>query len=121
MLPRVVIKENEARSLSKFDETTYAEARYLTLTVPEASRATAGEGAMSADLGTTKRKDGTEQVTYNGHPLYTFVGDKAAGEANGNESEGTWFALDESGSAVKGTASAESEPESSAGGGGGGY
>jgi predicted lipoprotein with Yx(FWY)xxD motif len=80
---------------------------------------TAGEGAMSADLGTTKRKDGTKQVTYKGHPLYTFVGDKAPGEANGNESEGTWFALDEAGSAVKGAASAGSEPEESSGGGGG--
>lgn len=87
--------------------------------VVASGKPTAGEGATSADLGTTKRKDGTEQVTYKGHPLYTFSGDKAPGEANGNESGGTWFALDESGSAVKGTASAESEPEESSGGGGG--
>jgi predicted lipoprotein with Yx(FWY)xxD motif len=81
---------------------------------------TAGEGAMSADLGTTKRKDGTEQVTYKGHPLYTFVGDKAPGEANGQEVEGTWFALDEGGSAVKGMASAAAGSEGSGGSGGGG-
>lgn len=82
----------------------------------------AGEGAMSADLGTTKRKDGTEQVTYKGHPLYTFVEDKAPGEANGNEAEGTWFVLDEAGSAVKGKASAEAgAEESSVAGGAGGY
>ena len=82
---------------------------------------TAGEGAMSSALGTTKRKDGTMQVTYEGHPVYTYSGDTAPGEANGQEIEGTWFALDEAGSAVKGTASAESEPEESSGGGGGGY
>jgi predicted lipoprotein with Yx(FWY)xxD motif len=87
--------------------------------VVASGKPTAGEGAMSADLGTTKRKDGTKQVTYKGHPLYTFAGDNAPGEANGNESEGTWFALDEAGSAVKGTASSESEPEESSGGGGG--
>jgi predicted lipoprotein with Yx(FWY)xxD motif len=89
----------------------------------------AGEGAMSADLGTTKRKDGTLQVTYKGHPLYTFTGDQAAGEANGSELDGTWFALSESGSAVKGKASAapaesESEPaaeEETEEGGGAGY
>jgi len=90
-------------------------------------KATAGEGAMSSALGTTKRKDGSTQVTYEGHPLYTFVGDQAPGEANGQEVEGTWFALDETGSAVKGKATAgggESEPateESESSGGGYGY
>jgi predicted lipoprotein with Yx(FWY)xxD motif len=91
---------------------------------------TAGEGAMSSALGTTKRKDGTMQVTYEGHPLYTFAEDSAPGEANGNEVEGTWFVLNESGSAVKGMASggaAESETkpaaevESESSGGGYGY
>lgn len=75
----------------------------------------AGEGAMSADLGTTKRKDGTLQVTYAGHPLYTFVEDHNPGEANGNGSTAfgaEWNALDQSGSAA--TASAGGEGESSA-------
>jgi predicted lipoprotein with Yx(FWY)xxD motif len=79
---------------------------------------TAGEGAMSSQLGTTKRKDGTLQVTYAGHPLYTFVEDESPGEANGNESEafgGKWSALDESGAAVAGTASGETEPASEEG------
>ncbi|HEY7623163.1 MAG TPA: hypothetical protein VH834_25535 [Solirubrobacteraceae bacterium] len=35
----------------------------------------AGTGAKSSLLGTTMRSDGTTQVTYNKHPLYTFVGD----------------------------------------------
>lgn len=73
---------------------------------------TAGEGAMSSQLGSTKRKDGTLQVTYAGHPLYTFVEDKSPGEANGSGSEafgGRWSALDEAGSAVEGTASGEAE------------
>ena len=57
---------------------------------------TAGEGAMSAKLGTTKRKDGTVQVTYAGHPLYTYVADKKPGEANGNDFSSfgaQWYAL----------------------------
>ncbi len=33
-------------------------------------------GARSAKLGTTRRADGTTQVTYGGHPLYTFVMDR---------------------------------------------
>lgn len=78
---------------------------------------TAGEGAMASDLGTTKRKDGTMQVTYKGHPLYTFVEDSAPGEVTGNELEGTWFVLNASGAAVEGQPTgggAESETESMA-------
>jgi predicted lipoprotein with Yx(FWY)xxD motif len=57
-------------------------------------------GADAAQLGTTKRKDGTTQVTYAGHPLYGFAGDKAPGEANGNDVSafgGEWYALQGSG------------------------
>jgi predicted lipoprotein with Yx(FWY)xxD motif len=96
--------------------------------VTTTGKPTAGEGAMASALGTTKRKDGTLQVTYEGHPLYTFTADKAPGEANGSEVEGTWFALDEKGAAVKGQATggaaeAESEPaaEGSEESSGGGY
>lgn len=57
-------------------------------------------GADASQLGTTERKDGTTQVTYAGHPLYGFVGDKAPGEANGNDVTafgGQWYALQGSG------------------------
>jgi predicted lipoprotein with Yx(FWY)xxD motif len=57
---------------------------------------TAGEGAMPSKLGTTKRKDGTVQATYAGHPLYTYVADKKPGEANGNDFSSfgaQWYAL----------------------------
>jgi predicted lipoprotein with Yx(FWY)xxD motif len=47
-------------------------------------------------LGTTRRKDGTVQVTYNGRPLYTYVADQKPGEANGNDVDqfgAEWYAL----------------------------
>ena len=53
-------------------------------------------GTAAARLGTTERPDGTTQVTYAGHSLYTFSGDKAPGEANGDGESafgGTWSAL----------------------------
>lgn len=56
----------------------------------------AGEGAMASKLGTTKRKDGTVQVTYNKWPLYTFVEDKKPGEDNGTDSKAfgaSWYPL----------------------------
>lgn len=59
-----------------------------------------GEGAMSSKLGTTKRKDGTTQVTYAGHPLYTYVADKKPGEANGHDFSSfgaQWYALKSNG------------------------
>ncbi len=48
-----------------------------------------------ASLGTVKRPDGTEQVTYKGMPLYTFAQDRAPGEANGQgfKDVGTWGAV----------------------------
>jgi predicted lipoprotein with Yx(FWY)xxD motif len=55
-----------------------------------------GEGAMASKLGTTKRKDGTLQVTYAGWPLYTYVADKKPGEAKGNDFSSfgaQWYAL----------------------------
>jgi predicted lipoprotein with Yx(FWY)xxD motif len=61
---------------------------------------TVGNGASASKLGTTERKDGTMQVTYAGHPLYTFVGDKKPGEANGNDVSAfgaQWYALKGSG------------------------
>lgn len=59
-----------------------------------------GVDVVKSKLGTTKRKDGTLQVTYFGYPLYTFVGDRKkpgiTGEVNGDGVEafgGTWHAL----------------------------
>jgi predicted lipoprotein with Yx(FWY)xxD motif len=60
----------------------------------------AGNGASASKLGTTERSDGTEQVTYAGHPLYTYVTDKKPGEANGNDFtsfSAQWYALKGSG------------------------
>ncbi|MBS1679161.1 MAG: hypothetical protein JST08_17430 [Actinobacteria bacterium] len=89
--------------------------------VTTTGKPTAGKGAMSSALGTTERKDGTMQVTYEGHPLYTYASDHAPGEANGNEIEGTWFVLNEKGMAVHGKAGepepASKESEESSGGG----
>jgi predicted lipoprotein with Yx(FWY)xxD motif len=57
---------------------------------------TATSGANAALLGTSKRADGTTQVTYNGHGLYRFVKDQNAGESDGQGVTafgGSWFAL----------------------------
>jgi predicted lipoprotein with Yx(FWY)xxD motif len=51
-------------------------------------------------LATIKRSDGTTQITYNGHPLYTYVGDTAPGQASGNNlnlNGGLWHEMTVSG------------------------
>jgi len=67
----------------------------------------AGGGVKSSLLGTTKRSDGKPQVTYNGHPLYLYVGDQKPGDTNGQGITAFgagWFALTASGSQVSGSA-----------------
>jgi predicted lipoprotein with Yx(FWY)xxD motif len=62
--------------------------------------ATVGNGAMASKLSTTERKDGTTQVTYAGHPLYTYVVDQKPGEATGNDVSAfgaQWYALKSNG------------------------
>lgn len=61
---------------------------------------TAGAGLDQALFGTVERDDGTTQLTYNGWPLYYYVGDMAAGDTNGQGLGGNWFLVDASGNAI---------------------
>jgi predicted lipoprotein with Yx(FWY)xxD motif len=46
---------------------------------------TAADGAgLPGRVATIKRTDGSRQLTYNGHPLYTYIADTAPGQDNGN-------------------------------------
>ena len=69
---------------------------------------TVGAGASASIVGTTPRSDGKPQVTYNGHPLYTYTGDENPGDTNGQGLTafgGGWFALSPAGVQVSGTGS----------------
>ena len=69
----------------------------LTVTAGQSAKIT---GSLSGTLGTVHRPEGTTQVTYNGHPVYYYSGDSAAGQANGQGVGGVWFALTPSGTAA---------------------
>jgi predicted lipoprotein with Yx(FWY)xxD motif len=50
---------------------------------PVPGNMSAGPG-VTGTIGTITRTDGTKQATYDGHPLYTYIGDHAPGTASGN-------------------------------------
>ena len=85
------------------------------------AKARPGSGVRAALLGVTRRGDGKRQVTYAGHPLYTFAVDTKAGQTNGEglkDFGASWDVVSASGRAV--------EPKTSDSGGtgsgyGGGY
>ena len=59
-------------------------------------------GAVAADIGTVAGPGGTRQVTYNGHPLYYYVGDHQPGSTAGqglNQFGALWYVLSGSGAA----------------------
>ncbi len=64
----------------------------------------AGSGANGKLLGSTKRRGGRRQVTYNGHPLYYYVTDRKPGQVtcqNVVEFGGTWLVVSPAGTAIR--------------------
>jgi predicted lipoprotein with Yx(FWY)xxD motif len=64
----------------------------------------AGHGVKRSLLGTTRRTNGSKQVTYAGHPLYRYVGDTSPGQTTGEGSLGfgaVWDVVSPTGKEVK--------------------
>lgn len=71
--------------------------------VTTSAKPMAGHGVDAAKLGTTKRSDGTLEVTYNGHPLYRYAADAKPGQAAGqglNQFGAEWYVLDRNGNKI---------------------
>jgi predicted lipoprotein with Yx(FWY)xxD motif len=86
-----------------------------------AAKPTSANGLDASLIGTTMRSDGSPQVTYNGHPLYLYSGDQAAGDTNGQgltDFGGSWDALTPAGDPVSDQASSSASSGSSSTGGG---
>jgi predicted lipoprotein with Yx(FWY)xxD motif len=62
---------------------------------------TLGDGVDASLLGTTTRKDGTVQVTYNGMPLYYYLKDTKPGDVTGQNVGKVWFVVAPDGTIVK--------------------
>jgi predicted lipoprotein with Yx(FWY)xxD motif len=85
---------------------------------PVKGPATTGSG-VTGTLGTITRTDGTTQVTYDGHPLYTYAADTAPGQAKGNGlnlSGGVWHEMTVSGATPAAGSGASASPTAAKGG-----
>ncbi|MEA2196629.1 MAG: hypothetical protein QOJ25_680 [Solirubrobacteraceae bacterium] len=63
-----------------------------------------GSGVKASLLGTTKRGDGTSEVTYAGHPLYYYAGDTGPGQTTGQalpQFGAPWYVVGADGKAIK--------------------
>ncbi len=56
---------------------------------------------LTAKAGTATQPNGQRWVTYNGHLLYSFTGDEAPGDVNGNALGDVWYAVTPSGEPVQ--------------------
>jgi predicted lipoprotein with Yx(FWY)xxD motif len=90
---------------------------------PVIGKPTAAAGtSLPHGFSTITRSGGQTQATYDGHPLYTYAGDSAAGMVSGNGlnlSGGLWWAMTPAGSKLG--SSTTSSGTTSGGAGGGGY
>ncbi len=66
-----------------------------------AGKPVAGEGVDAALIGTTTRKDGTIQATYNGWPLYYFAQDQKPGDTKGQGVKDVWYIVSPNGEPIK--------------------
>jgi predicted lipoprotein with Yx(FWY)xxD motif len=71
--------------------------------LPANGRPRVGSGANASIIATSVRSDGMPQITYNGHPLYTFSGDQKPGDTRGqgvNAFGGSWYTLSAAGDPI---------------------
>ena len=91
--------ENDSRNVSRLSSAGLSVWPRLLAAGP----VTAGKGVQMSKLGTTTSPRGVRQVTYNGHPLYYYVGDSKPGNTRGqalNQFGALWYVLGPAGNAV---------------------
>ena len=103
-----VLVDSEGRTLYLFTKDAQnkpgtCDAACATLWPPALASGTpkAGTGLAASKLTELKRADGTEQLAYNGWPLYRYSKDTKAGEDSGQAVGGTFYVVDATGNALK--------------------
>ena len=106
-----ILVDAQGRSLYLFEQdkgtasTCYGACASLWPPLTVSGSPKAGAGIVATKLGTTKRKDGQAEVTYNGHPLYYYAGDQKPGETAGeglDQFGAPWDVLSTAGKGIDG-------------------
>ena len=129
-----ILVDGRGRTLYLFEKDKHGKsacagqcAGYWPPLIASGKRVAASGGVKASLLGTTRRADGRLQVTYNHHPLYTFVKDTGKGQTNGEEIAAfgaEWYALSPAGTKVENNqvkSSSEDSSDPAASGYGDGY
>jgi predicted lipoprotein with Yx(FWY)xxD motif len=104
-----ILVDAQGRSLYLFEQdkgtasTCYGACASLWPPLTVSGSPKAGAGIAASKLGTTKRKDGQAEVTYNGHPLYYYAGDRKPGDLTGeglNQFGAPWDVLSTAGKGI---------------------
>lgn len=91
---RTVLTDLVGRTLYVFDEDTGSESTcYEACARAWPPALVSPTTPVEAPVTITTRRDGTLQLSFEGHPLYYFVGDQAVGESNGDGLAGTWHVI----------------------------
>ncbi|KXX63269.1 hypothetical protein GXW84_36860 [Rhodococcus sp. IEGM 248] len=91
-----VLTDGDGLTLYRFDEDTPGSIRCTGPCAeiwPPSLSAPRPDATLAARTGATTRPDGTEQITYDGHPLYRFAKDTAPGQTGGDGVKGTWHVV----------------------------
>jgi predicted lipoprotein with Yx(FWY)xxD motif len=79
-----VLANAQGLSLYTFDNDTTSSSTCYTLCADTWPATLAAEASLAAPFGVSVRTDGTQQITYHGHPLYHYSGDAAPGDTFGD-------------------------------------
>lgn len=103
-----ILADAEGRTLYRFDKDSAWPMKFGCLDAcldtwkPAAPVDRAKVSGIPAELvGSVKRPDGSEQLTIDCWPIYSFTGDKAPGDVNGHNKQGLWFAVTGTGKKAK--------------------
>ncbi|MFJ1864249.1 SCO0930 family lipoprotein [Streptomyces sp. NPDC088097] len=105
-----ILADGQGRTLYRFDKDSAWPMKFgcldscLDTWKPAAPTDKSKVAGISAELvGSVKRPDGSEQLTIDCWPVYTFTGDKTPGDINGHNKQGLWFAVTDQGKKAKAT------------------
>jgi predicted lipoprotein with Yx(FWY)xxD motif len=120
-----VLIDARGRTLYRFEadkrgnSTCYVGCATYWLPLTSSAKPRAARGVHASLLGLRKRTDGKRQVTYAGHPLYTFIGDTRAGQTTREglpDFGAAWYVVAASGRAIERTAFDAGGPDGGYGG-----